>query len=186
MVKEIINSVHYFLRLAPISNYTYLPVASGDFSTRGCCPKIILHFLKFYFIFAFILQISSNTASFSLFFKFKFRFFLNIFWDFRPKRILLCVSEGRSQKLFLWLKLSQSLNWKSTLFHNEPACPIRKSSISPNSIAISKLWLVYSTLSYFRSYTLRILRNGLVHLYLFLFCIVNILIVPQREQFLFD
>ena len=48
------------------------------------------------------------------------------------------------------------------------------------------------TFSYFRSYILRVLRNGLVqrrfsnHLYLFLFCIITILIVLQREQFLFD
>ena len=46
-------------------------------------------------------------------------------------------------------------------------------------------------LSYFWSYILRVLRNGLIqrfsnHLYLFLFCIISILIVPQREQFLFD
>ena len=50
--------------------------------------------------------------------------------------------------------------------------PIRKSSISLNSIAISKLWLVYSALSYFRSYILRVLRNGLdsrIIFYLFLF-----------------
>ena len=47
------------------------------------------------------------------------------------------------------------------------------------------------TLSYFRSYVLRALRNGLVqrfsiHLYFILFCIITILIIPQREQFLFD
>ena len=32
--------------------------------------------------------------TFSLFFKFNIRFFFNIFWDIRLKRILLCVSEG--------------------------------------------------------------------------------------------
>ena len=92
-----------------------------------------LHFLKFYFNLSFFfLQISSNTALFSLFFKFNIRFFKNIFWDLRSKRILLCVS---------------------------------------------KPWLVCSTLSYFQSYILRVLRNGLVqrfsnHLHLFLFCIL--------------
>ena len=60
--------------------------------------------------------------------------------------------------------------------------------MSPNSIAISKRWLVYCTLSYFRSYILSVLRNRLVqkfpnHLYLFLFYIISILIFPQREQF---
>ena len=71
----------------------------GDFSTRGCCPKKYPSFLKFYF--NIFLQISSNEATFSLFFKFNIRFKKNIIWDLRPKRILLCVSEGRSQKVNL-------------------------------------------------------------------------------------
>ena len=70
--------------------------------------------------------------------------------------------EARSQKLNLVTSTPQVLRWKSTIFHNESACPIRKSQISLNSIAINKLWLVYSTLSYFWSYILRVLRNGLV------------------------
>ena len=73
----------------------------------------------------------------------------------------------------MWLKTPQSLWWKSRIFRNESACPRRKSLIF---ITISKLWLVYGTLSYFRS-ILGVLRNGLVqkfsnHLYLFLFCII--------------
>ena len=59
------------------------------------------HFLKFYFNFRFFLQISQNTASFSVFFKYKIRYLKNKFSDLRPKRILICVSEGRSQKLHL-------------------------------------------------------------------------------------
>ena len=77
-------------------------MAVGDFSTGGSCPQNYLHFLKFYFnLRFFFLPISSNMASFSLFFKFNFRFLKNIFWDLRPKWILRCVSEDRSQKLIL-------------------------------------------------------------------------------------
>ena len=83
-----------------ISYLIYISVAVGDFSTRGCCPKNNLHFLKFYFNFCFFLQMS-NTASFSLFFKFSIRFLKNIFWVLRPKWILLCVSDDRIQKLIL-------------------------------------------------------------------------------------
>ena len=124
--------------------------------------KSTLHFLKFYFNFSLFSQVSSNTVSFSLFFKFSIKLKKNVFWDLRPKRTLLCVSEGRSQKLIHVTSTPQSLRWKSTIFHNVSVCPIRRSSISPNSIAIDKLWLVYSSLSYFRSYKLRVLRNGLV------------------------
>ena len=68
-------------------------MAVGDF-----VQKSILYFLKFYFNLRFFLHISSNTASF---FKFNIRFKKNIYCELRPKRILLCVSESRSQKLNL-------------------------------------------------------------------------------------
>ena len=71
------------------------------FQSGDAVQKIPFIFWNFISIFAFFLQISSKTVSFSLFFKFNIRFFKNIFWDLRPKRILLCVSEGRSQKLNL-------------------------------------------------------------------------------------
>ena len=63
--------------------------------------KSILHFWKYYFNLRLFLQISSNMASFLVFFKFNIRFFKSIFWDLRPKRILHCVSEGKSQKFNL-------------------------------------------------------------------------------------
>ena len=104
-------------------------MAVGDFSTRDAIQKSIVHFLKFYVNFRVFLQISTNTASFSLFFKFNIRLKKNLFWDLCPKPILLCVSEGRSQKLNLVTLTPHSLRWKSTNFHDESACPIRKSSI---------------------------------------------------------
>ena len=85
--------------------------------------KSTLHFLKFYFNLRFFLHISSNMASFSLFFKFNIRFKKNIFWDLRPKQILFCVS----QELIIVTLTPQSPRWKLTILHNEPACPIRKS-----------------------------------------------------------
>ena len=70
-------------------------MAVGDFSTKECYPKnSTLHFLKCYFNLRFFLQISLNTASFSLFFKLNIRFLKNIFWDLRSKRIQLFVNEG--------------------------------------------------------------------------------------------
>ena len=84
---------------------------------------------------------------------------------------------GRSQKLNLVtnstvpeMEIDNLQQWISL--------SIRKSSISLNSIAISKIWHVYSTLSYFRPYILRLLRNGLfqrfsIHLYLFLFLFLS-------------
>ena len=67
----------------------YISVAVGDFSARGCCPK------KFIFF--------SNAieygASFSLLFNFIIRLKKKYFGTFAPKRILLFVSVGRSQKL---------------------------------------------------------------------------------------
>ena len=100
--------------------YTNTSVAIGDFSIRDAVLKNYLHFLKFYMNFCFFLQISSNTASFSLFFKFIIRFFLiYIFWDLRSKRILLCVNEGRSQKLIPMTWTPHSLRWKSTNFHED-------------------------------------------------------------------
>ena len=119
-----------------------------SFQPGDAVQKIILHFLKFYFNLRFFFQISSNTASYSLFFKFNIRFLKNIFWDHGPKRILLCVSEGRSRKLNLVTSTPMSLRWN---FHNESACPIRKSYISANSITKYKQTKIclYSTLSYF-------------------------------------
>ena len=51
-------------------------MAIGDFSIRDAVLKNYLHFLKFYMNFCFFLQISSNTASFSLFFKINIGFVL--------------------------------------------------------------------------------------------------------------
>ena len=80
---------------------------------------------------------------------------LLIFWNFILIFAFLCMSEGRSQKLILVTSAPQTRRWKSSTM-NQPV-PIRKSSISPNSIDRSKLWLVYSTLSYFRSKDSRII-----------------------------
>ena len=71
------------------------------FQPGDAVQKTTFIFWNFILIFAFFLQISSNTALISLFFKFNIRFLKNIFWDLRLKWILLCVSEGRSQKLIL-------------------------------------------------------------------------------------
>ena len=134
--------------------FTLIFISSGwwIFNQWMLSKKVSFIFWNFILIFTFFLQISSNTPSFSLFFKFNIRFKnIYIFCALCPKRILLCVNKSMSQKLNLVTSTPHSLRWKSTIFHNELACPIRKSYISPNSIAISNLWLVYSTLSYFRS-----------------------------------
>ena len=140
-----------------------LSVAVGVFSTRGCCQKSTRLFLKFYSYFnlRLICKFHRKRHHFRNFFKFNIRLFLNIFRGLRPKRIQLCVSEDRSQKLIL-VTNSTVPEMEIDIFHNDSACPIRKSEICPNSIVISKLWLVYITLSYFRSYILGVLRNGLV------------------------
>ena len=76
-------------------HWRFVTFQPGDGVQKGT-----LHFLKFPFNLRFFFQISSNMASFSLFFKFNIRFIQNIFWNLRPERILLCV-RGGSQKLNL-------------------------------------------------------------------------------------
>ena len=83
------------------TNFTEKSVAVGDFLTRGCFQKSTLHFLKFYFNLRFFNFFFFCCKFYRIFFKINIRFLKNIFWDLRPKRILLCVNEGRSQKLNL-------------------------------------------------------------------------------------
>ena len=82
------------------------------FQTGDAVQKNNLHFLKFYFNLRFFLPTSSNTSSFSLFFKFNIRFKKkNIMGPSSQTDIAVCE-----------LVTTQSLRWKSTIVHNESAC----------------------------------------------------------------
>ena len=97
--------------------------------------KVPFIFGNFISIFAIFLQMSSNTALFSLFFKFNIRFLKCIFWGLRSKQILLYLSKGRGQKLNIltytpqsvpemeinhlpqWINLSYKKSLNSSLFY---------------------------------------------------------------------
>ena len=87
------------------------------FQPEDAVQKTTLHRLKFFF--------ANFIELISLFFKFNIKLKKKIFWVLRPKWILVCVSEGRNSKLIL--VTLQSLRWKSIIFHNESAYPMRKS-----------------------------------------------------------
>ena len=84
--------------------YWYMVYQWWLFNQRMLSKNVPFIFWKFILTFAFFFCKFRRiwTASFSLFFKFNIRFFRNILWDLHPKRILLCMSESMSQKLFLY------------------------------------------------------------------------------------
>ena len=82
----------------------YISVASGDFSTRGCCPKNNFHFFKFYFILRSFLQNLSITASYN------FSLFLsNLTLDF------LSIDISTNHFSFFWWCFTYTVHsWKLT------------------------------------------------------------------------
>ena len=82
--------------------YTYIYISGGWwlFNQRMLSKKVPSIFWISYFNLRFFF---ANFIEYGhvLFFKFNIRFCKNIFCDHRPKRILLCVSERRSQRLNL-------------------------------------------------------------------------------------
>ena len=80
----------FYFAYLHICMYQWRAVA---FHPGDAVEKSTLNFLKFYFNHRFFLQISPNTASFSLFFKFKIRLKKNILEPWLQTDTALCEGE---------------------------------------------------------------------------------------------
>ena len=73
----------------------YISVAAGDFWTRGCCPKITLHFLVFYFNLRFFCKFHRIRHNFG--------YFSNLTIDL--KKYILRLSPQTDTASFLWVRV---------------------------------------------------------------------------------